>query len=103
MKDEKPLASIDASVGPWWGFNGIKTLSVTEAALYIASNRVSWFTKRPPAVQRVSRQEVQLVEANVEPRHAVVKIQLSDKKLTLRAEEGNGSPSVEKFLQALQR
>lgn len=102
MKDEKPLASIHASAGPWWGFNGVRTLFVTEAALYIARNRVSWVTRRPPAVQRVSRRDVQLVEADVKPRHAVVRVRTRDRRLTLRAEEGNGSPGVEKFVRSLQ-
>lgn len=101
MKDEKPRACIDASVGPWWGFNGVKTLVVTDAALYIVSTRVSRFTTRLPAVQRVTRREVRRVEVGAHPKHALVRITTQKREFTLRAEEGKNSPAVEEFVQAL--
>lgn len=49
--NETPLSQLEASPGPWVGFNGVWTLASTPEALWLVRSRLL----RRPAVIRVSR------------------------------------------------
>ncbi len=40
--EESIICAADFSPGPWWGFNGVDTLAVTEGYLWIARIPFSW-------------------------------------------------------------
>jgi hypothetical protein len=57
--DQSPLAMVDASPGPWWGFNGVDTLALTQGQVWLSASRLA----RPPRLVGFDLAEVEVVES----------------------------------------
>jgi hypothetical protein len=53
-RGEAIVDRLDASPGPWWGFNGVETLAVTQTRLWLARSRLV----RPPVLTGVQLADV---------------------------------------------
>jgi hypothetical protein len=57
--DQAALATVDASPGPWWGFNGVNTLVLSADRVWLAASRLT----RPPALLDFELADVEVVDS----------------------------------------
>src|SRR3569833_3080728 len=66
--DQVAQAMVDASPGPWWGFNGVNTLAVTQDRVWLSRSRLD----RSPDLVGFKLADVEVVDSRDRRRIALL-------------------------------